>query len=166
MLENRYHVLVDSREQKPWSFPVSSRCSGSTSKRLRTGDYTLAGLERKIVIERKGSSFDLYQSLAEEPRWARLQRQLDRMDRVKHPYLVLEFFEATLLKFPIGSGKKQRYRHELIPGIDGEFLFRRLEKIKADHRVQVVFAGPTDGGKLVAELFKEVFFGANVVAGV
>jgi ERCC4-type nuclease len=45
------HVLVDSREKNPWTFPRNTRI---TKKKLETGDYSLYGWEEQVVIERKG----------------------------------------------------------------------------------------------------------------
>jgi len=43
-------ILVDTREQTPWSFPKTEQVERAG---LTTGDYSLAGLEGLVAIERK-----------------------------------------------------------------------------------------------------------------
>ena len=43
-------IIIDTREQTPWSFPDGVLIERGT---LATGDYTLAGLENIVAVERK-----------------------------------------------------------------------------------------------------------------
>ena len=54
-------VLIDTREQEPWEFPGMR----SVRRPLKFGDYTLAGLEHKAVIERK-SAADLVHTMTKD----------------------------------------------------------------------------------------------------
>ena len=54
-------VLIDTREQEPWQFPGMR----SVRRPLKFGDYTLAGLEHKAVIERK-SAADLVHTMTKD----------------------------------------------------------------------------------------------------
>ncbi len=44
------NIIVDTREQTPWAFPPDVEI---TSKKLDAGDYSLAGFEQLVAIERK-----------------------------------------------------------------------------------------------------------------
>ena len=66
-------VVVDSREQAPWSFAGASVYEGTTvvPGSLQSGDYSLEGFEDRVACERK-SLPDLVQCLGRErPRFAR-----------------------------------------------------------------------------------------------
>lgn len=70
------HVIIDSREQAPFSFQAECYTGTTTATgTLDTGDYSLAGLEDKIAIERK-SLPDFVACLGRERE--RFQRELQR----------------------------------------------------------------------------------------
>jgi len=46
-------IIVDSREQTPWTFPADIEVATGT---LQSGDYSLAGFENEIAAERKSLS--------------------------------------------------------------------------------------------------------------
>ena len=59
----RATVLVDSREQNPFDFSrFNGWFAGVEKKALKLGDYAIAGLEDRCVVERKDLS-DLVHSL-------------------------------------------------------------------------------------------------------
>lgn len=67
-------ILVDSREQAPWGF-FGYKDVVTEKTTLQTGDYSLAGFEKEIVIERK-SLPDLIDCLGRSR--DRFVRELDR----------------------------------------------------------------------------------------
>jgi len=46
-------IIVDTREQSPYSFATITPPPETIRATLKTGDYSLAGYENKITIERK-----------------------------------------------------------------------------------------------------------------
>jgi len=74
-------VAVDTREQRPYPFP---RCE---VKALKTGDYSIVGLESQIAIERKTKK-DAYASLGRGR--ARFERELERLSRFDYSAIVIE----------------------------------------------------------------------------
>jgi DNA excision repair protein ERCC-4 len=46
------HIIIDTREQTPWTFEGEHGITTSRAK-LDAGDYSVAGLERRASIERK-----------------------------------------------------------------------------------------------------------------
>jgi DNA excision repair protein ERCC-4 len=73
--------VVDSREQKPY------RLEPAIIQALPTGDYSIAGLEDQVAIERK-SLDDLVQSLSRER--DRFTRELERGASMPYFALVIE----------------------------------------------------------------------------
>jgi hypothetical protein len=74
-------LVIDSREEIPFQFPA---VFPTKIAHLRTGDYSVLGLENQMTIERK-SADDLYRTLVGEGarRWTRFRRQLCRMSQME-----------------------------------------------------------------------------------
>lgn len=80
-------VLVDTREQNPFSFARFRGWFAGVEKRtLKLGDYSLDGLEEVCVVERKDLA-DLAHSLSTERR--AFVMRLKQMSRVPHRLLVV-----------------------------------------------------------------------------
>lgn len=89
-------VIIDTREIRP--FPFNGTGFKTKSKRMRTGDYTLVGLENRLCIERKGSVEELYSNLCGSDKERRRQLSVfERMQEFQHRYLVLEASASDLL---------------------------------------------------------------------
>lgn len=148
--EAPYEVLVDTREQNPWSFPAGNRCLGSTRVGLKTGDYSLRSFEDRFVIERKGSLSEFSQNLFQDRFW----RELDRLDAVQHPYLFLEFNWAQLVEFPAGSGIPESKWKFL--KVTPQLLVKRYTEMRIQHpRLRVEFVG-SYGREAASSLFKRI----------
>lgn len=91
-------VVVDSQEQQPWLFG-----DGVSVQRapLKTGDYSVAGLEGRICIERK-SIADLYKSLIHDK--ARFQKEIRRMTRMDHACVIAEGPSSELMEYVTTTG--------------------------------------------------------------
>ena len=75
-------VVVDTREQTPWTFPVPTLRAG-----LPSGDYSAVGLETVAAIERK-SLADFVQSVTHER--DRFWRELERLRPYRLRAVVVE----------------------------------------------------------------------------
>jgi len=88
----RQCILVDTREKQPWAFKVTKR------KTLLIGDYTIQGGTTKVLIERKGSIYDLYQTMRPRNR-ARFMENMQRAaESVDWVFLVLETSLASIYR--------------------------------------------------------------------
>lgn len=74
-------IIVDTREQLPYHFPGWP----VVRRALKTGDYTIAGMEDVFAIERKSMS-DLLGCIFAK----RFHNELDRLRDFKHAFLVVE----------------------------------------------------------------------------
>jgi ERCC4-type nuclease len=81
-------IITDSREQRPFGF-THERYAGTTIEAgtLTTGDYSLAGLEDKIAVERKTLD-DLVACLTRER--PRFERELQRAAGLESFAVVIE----------------------------------------------------------------------------
>ncbi len=74
-------IIIDTREKTPWQFK-NSKVQG-----MKTGDYTIAGLEDVVCIERK-STEDFVNSLIHNR--IRFFKELERMKAFEHKWVIVE----------------------------------------------------------------------------
>ena len=121
MTADPFIIVVDTREQTPWSFdvPTLRAC-------LQTGDYSVAGLEHSVAIERK-SLADLVGSLTAGRE--RFLRECDRLMAYRYRAIVVE-----------GSAEQvwgQAYRSSVSP----QSVIASTLAITCDRGVPVVWSG-------------------------
>ena len=76
-----FTIVVDTREQLPYAF------TGAVTRTLTSGDYSIAGLEDRVAIERK-SKPDAYASLGRGR--ARVRREVERLALLDYAAIVVE----------------------------------------------------------------------------
>jgi ERCC4-type nuclease len=95
-------VIVDSREQMPFSFiGLKNWISGTTTRKLDVGDYSVVGMERLIRLERKTLT-DLITTLMQYR--DRFFEECERLARFRYSALLIEatyediksFYDASL----------------------------------------------------------------------
>lgn len=119
------------------------------SATLKTGDYTLVGLEQRFIIERKASTGEFAGNITQ----ARFERELDRLDLFEFPFIVLEFDIYQVKHFPEGSGIPRYLWKEL--RITGAFMLKKLSEYQLRHKSKIILAG-THGKEIAESLFREV----------
>ena len=132
---NSFTIIRDTREQNGWDFAISKSCLGTESGTMKTGDYTIKGLETIFTIERKGSVQEFAQNLMDD----RFYREMDRMKDFKYAYLVLEFTAEDLLNYP--DSAKIPYSIKSRIKIKGNFLMSKLIELQRNYIVDIFFAG-------------------------
>lgn len=124
-----FTVIRDTREQRGWWFPAEDGCAGTVVGTLRTGDYSVQGLEEFVTIERKASAVELAQNLFVEV--DRFRRELERMEPFQFAVVACEFPLIHLLEYPTHSSLPRRIKNNL--KIRGDRLGKRLETLKRDY---------------------------------
>lgn len=130
--DDRLEIIVDTREQRPWIF--DSRQVKVTRGTLQSGDYTVAGLERVVAIERK-SLGDFVQTVIGD--WIRFRKELIRLSGFDMAAVVVE---ASL---------GQIYRHEYESDALPMSVVGRANGIFLDHGIPVLF---WDNRELAADM--------------
>lgn len=125
----KHKIIIDSREKKGWDFDGCEK----TVAALKTGDYTLEGLEDVLCIERKGSILELAQNLLDE----RFERELERMTH-RYKYLVCEFEFDDLISYP-NSVTSNWLRNKI--KVNGKFLLRKLLELQMKYNFVPLFVG-------------------------
>lgn len=130
-----YTIIYDGREQLPWDFSFLGFSQQSSP--LKTGDYTLAGYESSLCIERKRTTGELSLNLGLKSK--QFYAELTRMMKYDYRYLILEFYETTLAEFPENSGIPEKKRNKL--RMNGNYMLSCIEKIRETYDIEVIYAG-------------------------
>jgi len=102
-MSSNFIVVIDSREQQPYTFQNIKPEPPETIRRgLKTGDYSISGLENKICIERK-SLIDLFGSVGTGR--IRLEAEFERMQSFDYAALVIESDLSSIFTNPPGRSK-------------------------------------------------------------
>jgi DNA excision repair protein ERCC-4 len=121
----RIPILVDSREQRPWELDAATFDAATAT--LATGDYTIAGVQDRFVIERK-SLGDFVSTVIHD--WLRFRKEVYRLASFDVAAIVVEA--------DLGDVIGKRYESDAKP----EAVLGRANGIFLDHGVPVLFWGP------------------------
>lgn len=116
-------ITIDTREQKPWSFPEDRFMV--TRGTLSTGDYCLTGVDG-FCVERK-SLGDFVGTVIGD--WIRFRKELIRMAAMDYAVIVVECSVDDVIE--------HRYESEAKP----QSVLGRAHGIFADHGVPVLWWG-------------------------
>ncbi len=135
-------IIIDTREQKPWEFPMFR----IKRKALKYGDYSVAGYEKQIIIERK-SIADLFQSFTKTR--SRMVIRLEEMGKFQYSALIVEGDIWDILK---GHKRSQ---------VNGRLLFGSVAALCASRGVAFILAGDRLGAQTAAQHLIEGFIRLN-----
>ena len=133
-------ILIDTKEQLPYDFSSCIMASSNTliHENVKTGDYTVRGMDDLICIERKKSVAELAGNSTE----ARFKRELERMSKIKHSFLMLEFSYFDIDIYPEGSDIPKSKWKKL--KIKGPFIMGFLASIQLEYGINVLMCGNRD----------------------
>ena len=117
-------IVIDTREQKPWVFDPADVFVSRAA--LPAGDYSIAGLESRVALERK-SIGDLVQTVIHD--WLRFRKELNRLSGYDVAAVVVE---GTL---------EQIVKHQYESAADPAGVLGRVNAIFLDHGIPVLFWG-------------------------
>lgn len=143
-----FTIIIDTREQIPWEFGYHN----TAKQKLDTGDYSMVGFENILAIERKKSVSELATNLSE----SRFKDVLDRLSKIKHPYMVFEFDMDEVYTFPVGSDIPKKLWDKL--RISGNYIVKRLIEIQLQYNIQIVFCGDANNAeRFTVSLMKRIY---------
>jgi ERCC4-type nuclease len=140
--KTKFKIIRDSREKegKGWNFRASANCSGIEVEKLNVGDYTIKGLEKVLMIERKTLG-DLWNTLGGIDNYKRFLREMERAKNHTLKYLIVE---ATLAEVNKGyswfgpGGRKKRSK------VSANNVIAKLISLEVKYGIHVIFAGRMD----------------------
>lgn len=103
------HIIIDSREQKPYVFSGEPTIVSG----LRTGDYSVSGMEHLVCVERK-SQGDYWGCLGKSRK--RFVAELERMKEIPWSLIVIEC-SPSMMKEGFYFYNGSRACRSKIPGI-------------------------------------------------
>ena len=133
---SRLTFIVDSREQRPYALP------GAVVRGLPAGDYSVAGFEDRVAVERKSLS-DAYSSLGANRE--RFRREVERLARYEFAAIVVE---ASLTQFLVPPPFSRLHARAAL----GTLLSWCVR-----YRIPVLFAGDRAHGEATTRLLLEKF---------
>lgn len=128
-------VIVDTREQTPWTFPPSVRVVGR--RKLIAGDYSPEGFECTVAIERKNID-DLVTSIIRDR--DRFVRELKILSGFR--------FAAVIVEANLDQFMDHGYRSK----VPARVVLKDIATITASMRVPVMFAGARANAATLAEM--------------
>ena len=152
MKTSEIHIVRDSREQEDgagWWWDKRSVFAGTIIKGLKTGDYTLEGFEDSFVIERKSGVAEIAANVTQE----RFERELERLDSFKFPFLIAECTWEDVYRYPVGTSIPRRYWPSLRN--KNKFIIKRLCEFQLTYKTKFIFAGK-HAKEVATSLFKRV----------
>ena len=141
MKHDDFTIIIDTREQQPWSFEHYS----VANHKLDTGDYSILGLEHLIGIERKKSVSEFANNITE----SRFKDVVIRMSQLKYSFLLLEFDLEDILIYPVGSTVPRRMWDKI--KISPAFILKHILELQINHNIKVVFCGDSSNAQKMAE---------------
>ena len=136
-------IIIDTREQQPWTFrrPLVTT--------LKTGDYSVIGFEDVICIERKAKVAEIAANFIQDRFW----NEMERMSSFKKKVMICEFTEAQIAIYPKGSNIP-RWRQRYIR-VKPPYLFSCIEKIRNDYGIEVLFFDDKSQANIFAKVWLE-----------
>lgn len=135
-------IVIDTREQRPWSFPPNIDVEIGT---LKTGDYALKG-DNRFAVERK-SADDFVGTISVG--WHRFCRELNRMDEAGFcAKVVIVESDFADFCFRTQAGRIIAPDHEHTR-CTPQFVMKRIAELTM-RNVSVIFAGTPDLASAIA----------------
>lgn len=125
-------ILIDNQEKKPWAFP-SDQFVVSTAN-LFTGDYTIAGFEERVTIERKSGN-DFVSSVIHD--WLRFKKQLIRMAGFDDAIIAVECTIDDIKNCRYDDDERDEGKHR--SQANPESIIGKAHAITIDFGVPVLF---------------------------
>lgn len=146
--QDEFTIVVDTREQMPWEFGFHT-----TSKRkLDTGDYSIEGMESIFTIERKMSVSEIATNITEN----RFKDVLERLSKIPHAYLIMEFSIEDIYTFPVGSDIPKKLWDKL--RVKGNYIMKVLLEASLNYNIQLIFCGDAENAERTAvSLMKRIY---------
>lgn len=140
MTKDPFTIIVDTREQTPWEFGFHT----TSKKKLDTGDYSMEGFESLFTIERKRSVSEIATNLSE----SRFKDVLDRLGKIPHSFMLLEFTIDEVYQFPVGSDVPKRLWDKL--RVSGNYIMKCLVEAQLNHNIHILFCGDAETAERAA----------------
>ncbi len=145
----KYTIVKDSREKLGWNFTPDDFVQEMRIANLKTGDYSILGYENILSVERKGKITEFASNLIQD----RFIRELERLEEIRYPFIILEFMMRDLIIYPANVNLPPRIRSRI--RITGKFLLKKFIELQCRFKTKIIFAGGC-GKEITMAIFKQV----------
>lgn len=143
-----FTIIVDTREQIPWEFGFHV----TSKKKLDTGDYSIEGLEHKLTIERKRSVSEIANNITEH----RFKDVLNRMSKIPHKFILMEFDLEDIYNFPVGSDIPKKLWDKL--RVTSKYLLKYLTELQLNYDIHIIYCGCSENAeKIAVNIMKRIY---------
>ena len=101
-----FRIVIDTREQEPWAFDCPT-----VHRKLEAGDYSVAGLEDAVAVERK-SPADFASTVIHD--FPRLAAELEGLSTYQAACVVVEADLDAVLRGRVRAGRGDVSPHSLL----------------------------------------------------
>ena len=140
MINDEFTIIVDTREQKPWSFSHHV----TANHKLDTGDYSIEGLEHILSIERKRNVAEFANNITER----RFKDVIDRLSKIPHSFILFEFDFDKIMSFPIGSDIPKKIWDKI--RVSPSFIIKNIIDLQIEHNINIIFCGNSANAETIA----------------
>lgn len=127
-----FTIVKDTREKKPYTFKGYK----VRTKKLDSGDYSILGHTKKIIIERK-SLADLFGTITVRKNLERFLKELKRLEKVPYWFILVDASPTSIAK---------GFRHSRANGFATLCL---LFELVFKHNGRVLFAKSRDEAQML-----------------
>lgn len=146
------NIIVDTREQAPWDFTFFGFTN--ISQKLKAGDYSIQGLEHKVLIERKATSGELAINLGKKSK--QFKKELEIMSKVEHKYILCEFPMNDMLIFPVNSGIPTKLWPKL--RMTSNYLTYIINELASTYGIKIIYSNSkTEANEKAADILRSVY---------
>ena len=143
-MTSKFIIAVDTREQRPYTFENIKLPPEVIVQTLQTGDYSIAGLDNLVCVERK-SLADLFSSVGTGR--ARFEREMVRMSKMDYAALVIESSMAGIFTNPPSRSK-----------MNPRAVFRTLLSWSIKYNIHVWPAWNREAGEKITYILLKNFY--------
>ena len=144
--------IVDTREKKPLVFS-SNNFERPIVKKLDAGDYSIAGLEHLVAIERKSTLLEILSNMTQK----RFKDAIKRVAAYEYKIMVCEFDYKDIETFPYSTGISHNVRKRL-SRYNAGWITSFLTDIMFEHKIPIIYAGsPKSASYIVQAYLKKVW---------
>jgi ERCC4-type nuclease len=124
-------IIIDTREQLPWSFAGFVRIAETETRALQTGDYAIAGMEDLFRVERKRMD-ELYLTLSNQlVNRIRFLRERERLTAFKRSFIVVE---GTPEQIKVAGRRSEYHPNAVLGSLDAIAVKFGIQILYVDHR--------------------------------
>jgi hypothetical protein len=147
-MSDPFTIIIDTREQIPWEFGLHT----TSKNKLDAGDYSIEGFEHLFTIERKKSVGEIANNITED----RFKRSLERISKIKHKFMLMEFDLEDVYNYPVGSEVPKKFWEKL--KINNKYILKYLSEIQVLYDIHIVYCGCSENAeKLAVSLMKRIY---------